>query len=173
MKLRWLLLCLVPLGGCGGDLGPGCPGSAPPPPDVSGTWTTSELEIAESTCSSSIDDDILALLEGPGGSCEFDVNQSENAFDAVDCHDVFWQGCVDGSGGLRATQNLITFPQGCTLQADTVFTAASGRSPSTAAYAMTITFTGQACGVLTDCEATVTAVWTESLSPTPQSGGWQ
>lgn len=152
------------LAGCGGgDFGFGCPGSSPAPPDVSGTWVVSQPTISTTTCTSSINNDILKLIVGPDGTCAFEVDQSTNSFSATNCNNNVFNGCVDGDGNIRALQSLTTTSQGCTLQIGIVFTAASGKTDSAAAYQMTITFSDTAgCGVLTDCQTLVNAAWKKS-----------
>ena len=146
--------------GCGGgDIGNGCTVTDPAPPDVSGAWNVTDAVISQSTCSSSINSTILALIEGPTGTCEYQVDQTDNAVQATDCNGNRWPGCVDETGFLRATQNLTSVTIPCTTLVNTILKAEAGESPSTVEYDMTINFSGTGCGVLTPCEAVVTAVW--------------
>lgn len=63
------LIAGLALAGCGDeDLGSGCPGSIPAAPDVSGMWTVRAPEFISSTCTNSINADLLALIVGLGAS---------------------------------------------------------------------------------------------------------
>lgn len=161
MKARsWLVLCLAALLGCGDgeDLGFGCPGSDPAPPDVSGVWTVSSPQVGTSTCSQSINADILALIAGPTGTCAYEVDQSDNNALVTDCDGSSVQGCVDGDGEITGTLLQSSTTSGCTLRSNTRITARAGTTPSTANYQLSITFSGD-CGALTDCNAVVNAAW--------------
>jgi len=158
--VAWMVAMLVLLAGCGGsDLGQGCPGSSPAPPDVSGVWSVSEAEIVTSTCAQNINQELLALVTGPTGTCAFDVDQDGNNIIANECHDATMFGCVDGAGEIRGTLDLFSTTMGCTTSADIVFTANSATSPSSAEYDITVSFSGQGCGVLTNCQAVIATLW--------------
>lgn len=162
MKGRlWLVLCVAPLLGCGdgGDLGFGCPGADPPPPDVGGAWTVSSAQIGPSNCSQSFNDEILALIAGPTGTCTYDVDQSDTSALVTDCQGASVQGCVGSDGVISGTLSQSTTSSGCTLRSSTRLTARAGSSPSTATFQLSITFSGSNCGVLTDCDATVNSSW--------------
>lgn len=142
----------------GGDFGFGCPGSDPAPPDVSGEWAASDAEIASSTCSEDINQRLLDLIDGPSGTCDYDVDQDVNNVFLSDCLGDAGGGCVDGDGVITVTINR-TSPGSCNVSANGRLTANAGTATSTALYALAVTFSGSGCGVLTDCEATVQTSW--------------
>ena len=162
-ELRWLAFAAwVALAGCGGsDLGFGCPGADPAPPDVSGTWVYNSAAIGTSTCTQQINSQLLQIF---GGSCEVVVSQSGTDITTTDCEGRVARGCVDSSGNISVTEPITSTVQGCTLTASTRLTGDLSDSPTTGTFSLPITFSGGGCGVLTNCQATVVTDWTLSSS---------
>ena len=157
--VRWLALLLagVAFAGCGSsDLGFGCPGADPPPPDVSGTWTYTSPSITSSTCTTTINQRLLNIFSGP---CQVEVVQDGTSITNTDCVNRVARGCIDTNGVISVTEPLQDTLEGCTLQSQLTLIADLSRSMTTGAFRIPLTFSGD-CGVLTDCQAIVSTNWT-------------
>ena len=154
-----LLVAGVAVAGCGSsDLGFGCPGADPPPPDVSGTWSYDSPTITSSTCTNMINQRLLNIFDGP---CEVQVEQNGTAITTTDCLGRVARGCVDSFGVISVSEPLQDTTDGCTLTSQLTLVADLSDTTTTGAFRLPITFSGN-CGVLTDCQAIVSTDWTLS-----------
>lgn len=155
----WTIAIAAMLAACGdGDLGPGCPGADPPAPDVSGQWAVSNGQVVTSTCSQNINQDVIDLILGPTGTCNYEVDQDETNVALDECGGTTFTGCVDTQGTINAPVNLIRRGS-CVITANGSLAANASRAESSARYTLAISFSGSGCGVLTNCQITVQTSW--------------
>ena len=173
MKYRMLIAIGVSMlmGGCGGDdsSGPACTTTNPAPPDVSGTWLLSSLQLTDSTCPAAVNDIVDQVIGTLPNSCDVQVTQSGNAVTLVDCDNETINGCVDAAGVIRAQSSASEKQNGCNVSLNETLIADSSTPESTAEFQLALTISGN-CTVTTNCNLTLEADWAR-VGPSARRNG--